>query len=59
MLGVFDLSIPGKATVLKTIETPGDTIYSIQYDSVTDTVWLVASNRRTSRAFFNRGGVMH
>ena len=47
-LGVFDLSVPDKVTVLKTIPTPGDNIHSIQYDSVADTVWLVASVIRTS-----------
>jgi hypothetical protein len=46
-LGVFDLSVPDKVTVLKTIPTPGDTVYSIQYDSVADTVWLVVSFVRT------------
>ncbi|ELR17132.1 uncharacterized protein ACA1_057880 [Acanthamoeba castellanii str. Neff] len=51
-LGVFDLSVPDKVTVLKTIPTPGDTVYSIQYDSVADTVWLVVSFVRDLRIIF-------
>jgi hypothetical protein len=47
MVGVFDLSVPGKATFQKVIQTPGEMVYAIQYDSVRDTVWLVAANIRT------------
>jgi hypothetical protein len=48
MLGVFDLSVPGKATLLKTIPTPGVNIFSMQYDPVKDTVWLVTDLSTTT-----------
>jgi hypothetical protein len=47
MVGVFDLSVPGKATFQKVIQTFGEMFYAIQYDSVRDTVWLVTANSRT------------
>mgnify|MGYP006873476058 FL=1 len=46
-MGVFDLSVPGKATFQKVIPTLGEMFYAIQYDSVRDTVWLVTANSRT------------
>lgn len=51
MVGVFDLSVPGKATFQKVIPTFGEMFYAIQYDSVRDTVWLVTANSPDGRPF--------
>jgi hypothetical protein len=41
-VGVFDLSIRGKAVLQKDIPVLGNYIAAIQYDSVKNTVWLVS-----------------
>ncbi len=47
MVGVFGLSVP-KATFQKVIPTPGViVVVAIEYDTVRDTVWIVASSSCT------------